>query len=206
MIPHGQPGLFIAFEGLDGAGTTTQVNLLSKRLASRGVEVMATSQPSSAFIGQLIRQILKGRWKASEQTIQLLFSADRSHHLEETVIPALAQGRVVVTDRYYFSTIAYGSHKLDPEWLIALQKNFISPDLTFLIEVPLKECLRRLDRDRLIREIYEKKETLRRVAEGYRWVKERFPGEIVTIDGTRSPRLIGQEVLNEVTKHPKITQ
>lgn len=106
---------FVVLEGLDGAGTTTQTKLLVERLTARGIPAIATHEPTSGPIGTLIRRALRHDWPRPEgelgsveppswATLALLFAADRLEHLQRVVDPALAQGKVVVSDRYDLST------------------------------------------------------------------------------------------------------
>src|SRR3989338_2983887 len=102
-------GKFIVFEGLDGAGSSTQANRLADYLRLSGKKAIVTKEPTNNMIGGLIRGQLTSDWKTWPECLQLLFSADRAHHLEKEIIPLLKQGITVITDRYFFSTLAYGA-------------------------------------------------------------------------------------------------
>ncbi|QQR83173.1 dTMP kinase [Candidatus Peregrinibacteria bacterium] len=138
--------MFIVLEGLDGAGTTTQAERLAGMLTKKGRTVVRTQEPTGeGDIGQLLRRILKKEVKVSAEALQLLFCADRAEHLKNTVVPALERGAVVISDRYYFSTVAYGSLTIpDYEWLYQLNRLFLKPDLTFLLSVSPETCLERI--------------------------------------------------------------
>jgi len=168
-------GKFIVFEGLDGSGSTTQagklldwLNKSPKKLLLGHPQAHVTKEPTNNIIGGLIRGQLTGDWKTRPECLQLLFSADRSQHLEKEIIPLLKSGVTVISDRYFLSTVAFGATEIeDKEWLININKPFILPDLTFLIKVSPKVCLERIRGDRFSVELFEKEEALTRVWRNY---------------------------------------
>jgi dTMP kinase len=111
--------MFIAFEGLDGSGSSTQSRILAEKLEAKGHKVLLTKEPTKDTpIGGLIREVLQRKLPATPEGLQFLFSADRAEHLKRDIEPALANGKVVITDRYMFSTIAYGALDIENvEWL-----------------------------------------------------------------------------------------
>jgi len=202
MKKNSYPGLFIAFEGLDGSGSSTQVDLLTSKLRDTGFDAFATKEPTNNVIGGLIRGQLTRDWKSSMECLQLLFSADRAHHLYREIIPALKQGKVVSSDRYFFSTIAFGSLELDREWLLALNSKFILPDIIFLIKVSPSECVRRMNASRFELELFEESKKLQKVWRVYDWLAKNFPN-VVVVDGTRSRTQISEEIFLIVKKYLK---
>ena len=159
-------GILIAFEGIDGAGLTTQAVLLKQHLEQKGYDTLLTKEPTNGLIGGLVRACLRGEWHTSNRVLQLLFTADRAHHLEYEVIPALNSGRIVICDRYMFSTIAYGSLELEYEWLKQLNSKFPVPDLTVIIDVKPETSIRRIRSSRVGYELFEdlgRLENVRRV-------------------------------------------
>lgn len=148
-------GVFIALEGIDGAGLTTQANLLEQYLKLRGYNTFLTKEPTNGLIGGLVRACLRGEWRTSNRVLQLLFTADRAHHLEYEIIPALNSGRIVICDRYMFSTIAYGSLELEYEWLKQLNSKFPVPDLTVIIDVKPETSIMRIRNSRVGYELFE---------------------------------------------------
>ena len=168
-------GKFIAFEGIDGAGLTTQSQLLEKYLKSKGFVVVLTKEPTNGLIGGLIKAGLKHEWKTTNLTLQLLFSADRAHHLETEIIPALNEGKIVISDRYLFSTLAYGMVDLDKDWLEALNKKFLIPDATFILDLPVEVAIQRIKASRFGFELFEQKERLEKVRENFLYLAKEYP-------------------------------
>jgi len=131
----GSVGLFIGFEGIDGTGKSTQIEMLAKMLAGLGFEVVQTREPTDGVFGQRIRELYDNRGTVTREEELELFLDDRRQHIEELIAPALAAGKIVLTDRYYFSTIAYqGSVGLDPDEIRKRNEVFAPcPDLAFFL-------------------------------------------------------------------------
>jgi len=166
---------FIVIEGLDGAGTTTQMGRLAERLTAAGRQVVTTHEPTDGPVGRLIRATLRRAPDAvSPSCLPWMFAADRADHLSRLIEPALASGAVVLTDRYLHSSLAYQSLDLPLEHVFALNRHFRVPNLTILVEVPVEECLRRIDARGAARELFEEQERLERIAERYDAVFERL--------------------------------
>lgn len=109
-------GLLIAFEGIDGTGKTTQIELLAEILRQRGLSVVATREPTDGQYGRKIRELYKNRKSVTPEEELALFLDDRREHVAQVIAPALASGKVVLTDRYYYSTAAYqGAAGHDPQ-------------------------------------------------------------------------------------------
>lgn len=128
-------GRFIALEGLDGAGTTTQASALAQVLRRRGVEVLVTREPSGLPIGAMIRQALSGTLSLPPASMALLFAADRLHHLAQDIEPALAKGSWVISDRYVVSSLAYQGAQLPMGWVDTLNRYATACDLTLFVDV-----------------------------------------------------------------------
>lgn len=140
------PGFLIALEGVDGAGKTTQARLLTAALRELGWPVVLTREPSDGPTGQKLRDYLAGgsRHLTAEEELAL-FMADRREHVARVIRPALEEGRVVVTDRYYYSSAAYqGARGLDPGHIISLNEAFAPrPDVVIILTLPPDEGLAR---------------------------------------------------------------
>jgi dTMP kinase len=165
-------GALIVIEGIDGAGTTTQARRLVERLRAAGVDAHLTREPSDGPIGRLLRSILHGAHAPVDTTtLALLFAADRADHLAREVEPALARSAVVVSDRWYHSSLAYQGTEQDRGWIRQLNAHARRPDLTVLLEVEPELAAKRraaADRDE---EIFDRLATQRKVAAGYRVVR-----------------------------------
>ena len=172
-------GFFIAIEGIDGAGLSTHTVLLGDYLSSKGYNVVLTKEPTDGLVGGLIRAALRGEWKTDPRTLQLLFAADRSHHLENYIKPALKEGKVVITDRYLFSSLAYGSLNLDYDWLKKINSKFLLPDVTIILDVDPQEALRRIRKSRFGFELFEELEKLTKVRETYKRIAKEYSAYIV---------------------------
>lgn len=158
-------GVFICIEGLDGSGKTTQVELLSKKL-EKDFDVLCTSEPSKGLIGDFIRtSYLYGKNRLSPYVEALLFAADRIEHVENEIIPALNKGKIVISDRYVFSSLAYqGSGKIDLDWIQTVNKSILLPDLAIFLDVEPEKVLSRINSKK---SVMENLETQKRVREIY---------------------------------------
>lgn len=193
-------GRFIVFEGLDGAGTTTQAKLLARHLRRAGREVVLTHQPSPGPIGLQIRDALAHRLLGSDgarldpRAIAALFVADRADHLRGLIEPALAAGRDVVCDRYLYSSLAYQGAECDPAWVAALNAPFPAPDVVLYLQVPIEVAAARRAARKGTPELYEVDDFLRRVGAAYDRLAEARPADSIrTLDGARPIRPIQRE-------------
>lgn len=166
-------GKFIAFEGIDGSGKSTQINRLIKKLTEMNVACCGTKEPTDAPVGALIRQLLTGRMTADNKVIASLFIADRTDHLlNETdgIMQKINSGITVITDRYYFSSYAYHGVDVDMDWVIdgnKINSDILRPSVTVFLDVPVKKALERIEKNRFHKELFEKEERLTKVREKY---------------------------------------
>ena len=197
-------GLFVAFEGGDGAGKSTQSSLLAGWLAERGAEVVQTREPGGTPLGQALRElVLHGPdGSVSPRAEALLFAADRAHHVATVVRPALERGAVVLTDRYLDSSVAYqgaarqlGHDEVRELSLWAVED--LVPDLTVLLDVTAGEGrARRGDvHDRLEREADHFHD---RVRQGFLDLAAREPGRYLVLDATLPPDELAAAVQERV--------
>lgn len=197
-------GKFIVFEGLDGSGQSTQISLLEKYLKDKGVKFHTTSEPSGNLLGGLIRAILTKQWKLSNTGIQLLYAADRAHHLESEVWPAMEKGNHVISSRYFFSTFAFGSLDNDLAWLEKINEKFPKPDLVFFIRVSPEECIRRIESSRFRKEFFEEEKKLKKVLAVYDKIsKSKKYKNFYTINGERPVEEIFAEISKIIDKYIK---
>ncbi|MCW1296867.1 MAG: dTMP kinase [Candidatus Parvarchaeota archaeon] len=199
-------GAFIVFEGPDGAGLSTQAELLDKYLRKKGYKVVLTKEPTIGLIGGLIKAALKNEWKTSPLAMQLLFTADRAHHIDMEILPAIDKGKIVISDRYFFSTFAYGEASgLDVEWLKKLNSKFPMPDLTIFIDVPVDVSIERIKTSRFEMELFEEKEKLEKIRKAYLKIAEIYNSDkTVVIDGTKSVEEIHAKIVKIVADKLKI--
>ncbi len=190
-----QTGLLIAFEGIDGTGKTTQIRLLAEKLTARGYQVVATREPTDGPYGRRIRELFTKRHHVSVQEELDLFMADRKEHVREVIAPSLAAGKIVLTDRYYFSTAAYqGATGQDPEKIIKLNQAFApAPDLVLLLMVPPHIGVHRIKtlRQESLND-FEKESSLEKVSEIFDNLKGDF---IKRVDGTQPVEEVHKRIM-----------
>ncbi len=187
--------VFIAIEGLDGCGKTTQAKELSRKLSNAGINSMQTMEPTDGKIGKFIRETLSEKVKIDMLSLQLLFVADRSEHVKSIYDRIGSESAVVVSDRYYYSTIAYGEAMgISRKYLETANYIFPVPDKTFFIEISPELAIERLNARNDRKELFEKLETLKKVKESY----SKFNGaEVERIEGDRSISEISEELFKK---------
>jgi len=190
-------GFFICIEGLDGCGKTTQAKLLVRKLCEKGFDAFYTAEPTRGKIGKFIKKYyLHGEKRGSVIVEALLFAADRFEHVEKEIVPALNEGKMVVSDRYIYSSLAYqGAAGLDLKWIKELNKHAIPPNLAIFLDVKPEIVLQRLQRKK---SVMEKLAIQRKVREVYeKLVKD---GKLVRVDGNKSKEEVAKDILNLVLK------
>jgi dTMP kinase len=200
-------GKFIVLEGIDGAGTTTQLGVLRDHFRREGRKAFFTHEPSDGPVGMLIRLALQKRLVGANydlhdpadarpagpadfdaEALALLFAADRADHVAAQVLPNLEAGRDVVCDRYLLSTLAYQGQHADLEWLIEINRPAIVPDLTLFLDVPPGEAEERMRGSRWKKEIFETLEQQRRIRSRYlELIQRHLPvvGRVEVLDASR---------------------
>ena len=192
-------GRFVVVEGIDGAGTTTQVEKLAAQLRAERVPVRSTCEPSDGPIGTLVRQVLTGRIVVpggrapAWATMALLFAADRMDHVETEIEPFVASGGTLISDRYDASSLAYQSvmsgngGEAAVEWIRSINRHALRPDLTIVLDVaPDVAAVRREERGEAA-QLYEQNEVQRALAAFYRELPRHLPGDrIVLLEASAS--------------------
>ena len=212
--PRRFPGVFVVVEGIDCAGSTTHTKLLGKTLRQRGLKVVETFEPSPGPIGALIRQVLQGRLFVADatgprafawSTMALLFAADRMDHLDSTIVPALREGAVVLSDRYDLSSLAYQSatapngDKVVP-WIRELNAAALRPDLTVVIDVPVEVAEERRRSRGGLEEMFESRDLQERLCAVYGDAESLVPQDRVEhITGVGAVSDVAASILNAVT-------
>jgi dTMP kinase len=189
------PGKMIVFEGLDGAGITTQATLLRNYLISKNKEAVLTKEPTDGLIGGMIKCSLRKEWVTDPLTLQMLFAADRSHHLKTEIEPAMKKGKTVICDRYVMSSLMFGSLSVSVGILKQLNAEFRKPNLTFIIDTHPRICIERMKKARHHVELFEEEQKLEQIRRNMISLKGYFPDTYI-IDGNRTP----EEILNDVKK------
>lgn len=197
MTIRGSRGVFICIEGLDGSGKTTQAKILVKNLRRKGFNPVYTTEPSAGRVGKLIRSFVLDRDERVPVALEaLLFAADRVDHVENVVKPLLKQGRVVVCDRYVYSSLAYqGAAGLDLDWIEHVNQFALKPDLALLVDVPSDVVVSRLKRKKTVMETKQNQEKVREV-----YLKLAAEKKLVLIDGDRPVRHVADDVFKIVSR------
>ncbi|MEW6446886.1 MAG: dTMP kinase [Bacillota bacterium] len=198
-------GFFISFEGIDGAGKTTQVKRLAARLAALGLEVLTVREPGGTELGEAIRRILQDPGNViNARTETCLYAAARAELVAQVILPSLQAGKVVLADRFADSTVAYqGAGRGLPEEQIVLVNALVTqrlkPDLTILIDLPVGEALARAGRTKT----HDRMEMLghsffARVREGYLRLASSDPARFVVLNGTKAPAELEGDIFEAV--------
>lgn len=202
-------GKFIVFEGIDGAGKTTQLALLQSRLEEKGIPAVTTAEPTDHPEGKLLRRALAGEFRTTPAELAALFTADRIAHNNDPVNgirKLLEDGKTVLSDRYYYSTLAYQGALTDPDWALSLNlgcPDILRPDLCVFLDLLPEESMERIRRGRNTREIFETEEQLTRIRESFRSVFDRLVplgDRIVVIHASGTPEEIADRIWEEVGK------
>lgn len=206
-------GLYIALEGIDGSGKTTQVEKIASYFEGLGKSVVKTREPrKEGIIGDIVQKVLTGDIKMPSVALQYLFSTDRVLHHEEVILPSLKEGKVVISDRCFWSAIVYGildrtngeyNYKNADQILIAhsilsMYHQFTVPDKTLYLKISLDTSQARISEKHETKEIYEETEKLKKVTGGYEWLVKTFPNEITVIDGEKSVEEVTQAIVASI--------
>ena len=196
-------GVLIAFEGIDGCGKSTQISLLAGYLEKKGISHMVTREPGGTPLGEEIRRLLLHTSPGPVPKAELLlYLADRAQHVETVILPAIEKGQVVLTDRFYLSTLAYqcygrGLSKEIFRVVTTWSLNALKPRLTFLLDLPVGELRSRLGH-KMDRLECEDREFFERVREGF--LKEaRGDASVKILNAAEPPGQIGRKVAGTVT-------
>lgn len=202
-------GNFIAFEGIDGSGKSTQIQLLMQRLQQENVHCYTTMEPTDSPIGSMIHQIMTGRLKTDNKVIAALFVADRLDHLLNDVNGIKAkidEGTTVLTDRYYLSSYAYHSVDMPMDWVIEANSQcaeILRPTVHIFVDIDPDIALERIAKNRFQQELFEKKSRLVKVREKYFEAIEKLKDKenIMIVDGNQSVENISEDIWQQVGKY-----
>ncbi len=192
-------GKLIVLEGLDGAGTTTQMKRIAKRLESDGKKVFITHEPTDNPIGLLVRSILQKKISTTPLSLALLYASDREDHLnnkEYGINKYLDEGYIVISDRYFYSSIAYQSVDCSPSFIKDINSSFPHADILIFIDTPTDDCMDRIDKRGEEKELFEKSSFLENVRKNYLNIINELPEKVklVNIDGRKTIDEIEEEI------------
>lgn len=204
-------GLYIAIEGIDGSGKTTQVEKLAEHFKKLGREVVKTHEPRrDGVIGKLVSDVLTKQTSIPKTAIQYLFAAQRATFLEELIIPALERGAVVVSDRCFWSAVPYGlldkfesEHEESADQLLAalsilsMYHEFIAPDYTVYLDVSASIAGERISQ-KGDAELYEVEEKIQKIRDGYEFLLDKFDGEFSRISGSREVEKVTADIIKSL--------
>ncbi len=205
---------FITIEGTDGSGISTQAELLERSLREEGWEVYLTKEPTDGPAGAMIRLELAGRLIhlkdavvtpiAEAQKLALLFAADRIDHIYNKIVPRLDMGVVVISDRYYLSSLAFQGLDIENfNWIYELNSKCIKPDLTIFLDVDAKLCIKRMQRRRWHVELFEEVKKLEGVRASYLKAIDFLSSKgekIVVVNGNQPIKEVHNEIMRAVKK------
>jgi dTMP kinase len=186
-------GVFICIEGLDGSGKTTHAHRIVRNLQKNGFDAVYTTEPSTGDLGKFIRSsaVLEGKKRVPRVVEALLFALDRVEHLEKDVKPALEKGKIVISDRCVYSSLAYqGAAGLDLTWIEEINRMALPADLAIYIDVPPEVVVKRIRRKKSVMETLD---TQRKVQEVY--MKYVTNGQLVAVDGDKKKAAVTESIL-----------
>ena len=194
-------GLFISFEGLDGCGKTTQINLLMEKLKTAEETPILFREPGYTKVGEAIRKIvLHEDFDIGDRTELLLYLTSRAQVTDEVVIPSLEAGKILIADRYADSSVAYqgfgrglGAETVDEMNNFAIKN--VYPDMTIFLDIPPSEIVKRLGNKKLDRLEREKEAFFRRVHDGNIWLEKKHRNRFLKFDGLKPAEIIHDEIM-----------
>ncbi len=194
----------IVFEGLDGAGTTTQAELLAQQYRKSGSKVLLTCEPTNSDIGKLIRQILRGNIRITPRSLAFLFAADRDNHLYNAlngIVTAADKGQIVISDRYFFSSLAYQSIGAPYNEVEIINSFFPFPEIVIYIDTPPDVCINRIA-NREVRDDFETLEFQEKVYNLYEKAFCEMPknSHLFRFDGTMDIAVLEREIFSAVSQ------
>ena len=197
MMAMSSRGYFIVFEGVDGGGKSTQIKMLAEYFKDRGFDVELHMEPTQGTIGSLIWSYMRSKNRSfNPETEALLFAADRIEH-GKAIEKALGEGKVVISDRYLHSSLAYqGAAGVDVEWMKCLNREALKPDLVLLLDIDPGSSLERVsDRDKTV---FEELMYLRKVRAEY--LRYADAGELTVIDAGQPIEAVHADIKKQVEK------
>lgn len=203
------PGLFIALEGIDASGKSTQVIRIKEKLEEKGREV-TIKNPFEGEIGKFIRKILSEESKVPTITLQYLISANRQVQQLE-IIEELKKGKYVIIDRYIWSAVAYGIFdkgvndiEKTSQWLLVEQSilsmyhQFLMPNYNFYLDISPEVAVKRLAQMKKAYEMYEDEDKIKKIAEIYDWLIKQYPDQFIVINGEQTEEKVTEKIMSSI--------
>ncbi len=201
-------GKLYTFEGVDGAGKTTIIKEVQKALLKKGVkkrQIILTAEPSDSAFGRKVREMLSSGKNPSEdgEEFLALYVLDRKFHLKKTILPAVFDGKIVLCDRYKYSTLVYQSLQgISPKKIVQMHKGMLVPDAVFVLDLPVEKALERLSNShRKNSELFEKKPFLAKARKKFLGLKKFFPKEkIIVVDASKPLKETAEKIASIIKK------
>ena len=198
-------GKLIVFEGIDGCGKSTQIQMLAGALRQKGREVVTSAEPTDTETGKMLRRALSGAVAATPCQMAAMFTLDRIVHntAEGGIAQTLAQGADMLSDRYYYSSLAYQGSLCDYEWVKGMNvdcPDIRRPDLCIFLDISPKEALARIGKRGEAKEIYEKEDTLTLFRDTFLRVFASLGDNVAVIDASGTPEEVAARVLAAAEK------
>ncbi|MBQ8341935.1 MAG: dTMP kinase [Clostridia bacterium] len=198
-------GKLIVFEGIDGCGKSTQIRFLAEALREKGREVVVTAEPTETETGKMLRRALSGAIPATPCQMAAMFTLDRIVHntAEGGIHDTLERGADMLSDRYYYSSLAYQGSLCDFEWVKGMNVNcpdIKHPDLCIFLDISPKDALARIGKRGEAKEIYEKEETLTVFRDTFLRVFDTLGDNVAIIDASGAPEEVAARVLAAVER------
>lgn len=189
---------FFAFEGIDGSGKSTQLEHIEAYLKHKGHPVLTTFEPTDSKIGKLLRQGLRKTEDFTEETLALLFAADRLEHIK--AIKKAQESHIVLSDRYLYSSLAYNATLIDGKWIQNINRYAtLKPTCTFLFDLPVEVALERIKKRKRKKDVFENKARLEKVRANY-LEHAKKDKSIIIIDANQSQNTIFEQVSAVINK------
>jgi len=194
-------GVFIVLEGIDGCGKTFHSKALKEELREQGFNAVYTAEPSGSTVGKFIQTTLVTE-KISPEVEALLFAADRCEHLKREILPSLESGKVVVCDRYLYSSLAYqGAQGVDVNWIKTINAFAVKPDIAFCLDIPPDVALGRIKRKRTVLERLDLQEKVRG-----RYLELVRNSELVLVDSNRPIEQVKADIIKLAVRKLALSQ
>ena len=206
-------GLYIVLEGINASGKNTQINNLKTYFQSQGKKVVTTDEPTKTLpIGKFVRKLITDGEKIPPSALQYLYTADRIINHQTIIIPALKQGKIVLASRSFWSAVVYGVMDqgerdytrpdadliLVAQGILSMYHQTLLPDYTFYLDIPVDAALKRMKKLRRTKDIYETRGKLAQLLSGYRWLKEQYKDEFISIDAEKPIDAVTEDILQMV--------